>query len=246
MIAKDTTTTVNFYVADTDGLPATGKASSITASISIDGGSASSISATISETDSTNLPGWYRFTYTFSTAGNVFITFTCSGCTIMPWEEQVIDIASKVWSHNIGGSSAQSLLSDISIGLPTESSIADAVWCWTSANAGDTPTVNSTYQKMLAIPANVWVVPSRALTSISVSYQGDNYTLATAADILDIYNAVTFCATSSEVQLLASGMLHWAVSGNTLTLYNNNNTSLGTYTLTRDSEGNITSVTPNA
>lgn len=66
------------------------------------------------------------------------------------------------------------------------------------------------------------------------------------SSILDIYNVVTDCATSSEVQLLISGILHWAVSGNTLTLYNNNNTSLGTYTLTRDSSGNITSVTPNA
>ena len=240
MIAKGSTSTVNFYAMNTDGTPAVGK--TITATISINGAAATSISDTISEVGS----GWYKFNHLFNTEGNAFIQFSCTGCIIPPWEEQVIDIASKVWSHNIDGSSAQSLLSDISIGLPTESSIADAVWCWTSANAGETPTVNSTYQKMLAIPANVWTVPSRALTSISVSYQGDNYTLATASDILDIYNAVTFCATSSEVQLLASGMLHWAVSGNTLTLYNNNNTSLGTYTLTRDSEGNITSVTPNA
>lgn len=112
MIPKDTTTTVNFYVADTDGLPATGQASNITVSISIDGGTAAAISATISEKDSTNLPGWYAFEYTFNTAGNAFITFTCSGCIIMPWEEQIVeisvssapsasDIANAVWTKDI-------------------------------------------------------------------------------------------------------------------------------------------------
>lgn len=106
MIAKDSTTIVNFYVTDTDGLPATGQASNISASISIDGGNATSISATISEKDSINLPGWYEFEYTFNTAGNAFITFSCTGCIIMPWEEQVVevtgssasDIATAVWS----------------------------------------------------------------------------------------------------------------------------------------------------
>lgn len=108
MIAKGSTTIVNFYVTDNDGLPATGQASNISASISIDGGSAATISATISEKDSVNLPGWYEFEYTFSTAGNAFITFSCSGCVIMPWEEQVV---------NISASSA-----------PSASDIADAVW----------------------------------------------------------------------------------------------------------------------
>ncbi|MBR0238055.1 MAG: DUF1320 family protein [Thermoguttaceae bacterium] len=112
MIAKGTTTIVNFYVIDTDGFPATGQASNITVSISFDGGTATTISATISEKDSTNLPGWYAFEYTFNTAGNAFITFTCSGCIIMPWEEQIVeisvssapsasDIANAVWTKDI-------------------------------------------------------------------------------------------------------------------------------------------------
>ena len=108
MIAKGSTTIVNFYVTDTNGIAATGQASNITASININGGSAATISATISEKDSNNLPGWYEFEYTFSTAGNAFITFTCSGCVIMPWEEQVVEVST---------SSA-----------PSASDIADAVW----------------------------------------------------------------------------------------------------------------------
>lgn len=106
MIAKDTATIVRFYVIDTDGFPATGKASSISANISIDGGTAIAITATITESDSTNLPGWYEFEYTFDTAGNAFITFTAANCIIMPWEEEVVeatgasasDIAYAVWS----------------------------------------------------------------------------------------------------------------------------------------------------
>ena len=134
MIVKGSTTIVNFYVADTDGLPATGQASNISASISINGATATAISATISEKDSTNLPGWYEFEYTFNTAGNTFITFTAANCVIMPWEDDVIEMAA---------------------------------------------------------------------------------------------------------------LVNWAVSGSTLTLYNADNTVAGTYVITRDSSGNITSVRPN-
>ena len=106
MIAKDTTTIVRFYATTTDGFPATGQASNISASISLDGDTATAIIATISESDSTNLPGWYEFEYTFNTVGNAFITFTCANCRIMPWEEDIVevsgasasDIAYAVWS----------------------------------------------------------------------------------------------------------------------------------------------------
>lgn len=106
MIPKDTTTIVRFYVTTPDGFPATGQASNISASISIDGDTATAIIATISESDSTNLPGWYEFEYTFDTVGNAFITFTCANCRIMPWEEDIVevsgasasDIAYAVWS----------------------------------------------------------------------------------------------------------------------------------------------------
>ena len=138
MIAKGTTVTVNFYAITTDGLAATGQASNITATISINGNTATAISDTITEKGS----GWYKFNHTFNTAGNAFIEFSASGCVIMPWEDNVVD-----------------------------------------------------------------------LTAIDTAL---------------------------------SGLLHWTVSSNTLTLYNPTNTAIGTYTLTRDSSGNITSVTPNA
>ena len=110
MIAKDTTITVNFFVTDTDGLPATGQASNITATISINGGTATAISDTITEKGS----GWYKFNHLFGTAGNAFIEFSCSGCTIMPWEDDVVELAS--------GSA------------PSASDIALAVWSYEDEN----------------------------------------------------------------------------------------------------------------
>lgn len=151
MIVKNTTSTVNFFVADSDGLPATGKASSITATITMNGDSTSTtISEPISEIHSTEQPGWYRFNYPFSTAGNAFITFTCTGCKIMPWEEQVVEMSGSTDS------------------------------------------------------------------------------------LLPVLNAIK------------AGMLNWAVSGNTLTIKSDTNSVLGTYTLTRDTDGNIIKVAPNS
>lgn len=114
MIAKDTTTTVNFYAMTTAGLAATGQASNITASISTNGGTATTFSGIISEKDSVNQPGWYKFSYTFSTAGNVFITFSCTNCIIEPWEDEVVEISA---------SSA-----------PSASDIALAVWSYEDEN----------------------------------------------------------------------------------------------------------------
>lgn len=104
MIAKDTTVAVNFLVLDTDGFPATGKTSSISAVISINGTQATSISDTVVEKGN----GWYYFTHNFGTAGNVFIEFSATNCIIEPWEDEVIsmasapsasDIATAVWSY---------------------------------------------------------------------------------------------------------------------------------------------------
>ena len=49
---------------------------------------------------------------------------------------------------------------------------------------------------------------------------------------------------SSFVQLVESGILHWSTTADTLTLYDSSNTSIGTYTLTRDSSGVITAIAP--
>lgn len=109
MIAKDTTSTVNFYAMNTDGTPATGK--TITATISINGATATAIADTITEIGD----GWYKFNHAFNTAGNILIFFSCTGCVIPPWEDDVVVVAG-------GGSS------------PSAADIALAVWSYEDEN----------------------------------------------------------------------------------------------------------------
>ena len=109
MIAKDTTSTVNFYAMNTDGTPATGK--TITATISINGATATAIADTITEIGD----GWYKFNHSFNTAGNILIFFSCTGCVIPPWEDDVVVVAG-------GGSS------------PSAADIALAVWSYEDEN----------------------------------------------------------------------------------------------------------------
>lgn len=205
MIAKGSTTIVNFYVADTDGLPATGQASNISASISLDGGTATTINATISEKDSTNLPGWYEFEYTFSTAGNAFITFSCTGCIIMPWEEQVVELST---------SSA-----------PSASDIADAVWTKDidSYSYSTTPGMAYKYLKgvdllltnvsfaVSDIPADVWNYSSgRTITNTIPS-------ASTIANEVWSKTVTNYNTTGQAGYLLRStGALVWEYAGSRL------------------------------
>lgn len=186
MIAKDTTTIVRFYATTSDGLPATGK--TITAAISIDGGNAETIAETISESDPINLPGWYEFEYTFDVAGNAFIIFSCTGCTIMPWEEDIVEVS---------GSSA-----------PSAATVANAVWNWTVTGI---PSQNSMYSKVTGIPASVWGNGTRSLTTEVISV---NKSLATDISPSSIAAAVwsdtaNYLNQSSKGYLQTSGGNVW-------------------------------------
>ncbi|MBQ3349736.1 MAG: hypothetical protein IJG38_05005 [Thermoguttaceae bacterium] len=185
MIAKDTTTTVNFFVTDNDGLPTTGQASNITATISINGGQASVISDTITEKGS----GWYYFNHTFTSAGNAFIEFTATDCVIMPWEEEVVEIST---------SSA-----------PSASTIASAVWNWTVTGI---PGQNSMYSKVVSIPGSVWANSTRSLTSEILSV---NKSLATNISASAIATAVwsdttNYSGTTTKGYLQANGSGVWS------------------------------------
>lgn len=264
MIIRNTTSTVNFFVADSDGLPATGKAASITATISMNGDSASAttISETISEIDSTEQPGWYRFNYPFYITGNAFITFTCTGCKIMPWEDDVIDVYAQV---------------------PSAQMIASAVWADTATY--DSPVSGTPgrpgakgYYQVNAPISNPWTILAEAGTQqvtygdIIKSRVASTELSAAKTDIinampsvsgLSTFNASTDAVTVNSSQLaplakstelssiltvlnsVKAGVLNWVVSGNTLTIKDDSGTSLRTYTLTRDTAGNIIKVEPN-
>lgn len=124
MIAKNTTSAVNFLVLDLDGFPSTGQASNITATISINGATATAIADTITEKGA----GWYYFNHAFNTAGNVFIEFSATNCTIMPWEDDVVEMASgsltaqQVWEYSGGRT------------VTNTAQIALAVWSYEDEN----------------------------------------------------------------------------------------------------------------
>ena len=198
MILSGTTTTVNFFVADSDGLPATGKASSISAALSINGGQATAISDTITEIDSTNLPGWYRFNHQFSTAGNVFINFSCTGCNIAPWEENVIDIptaAAVATAVNVAGALTTygaAKTSDIptaaTIGAAVD--VSSALTTYGAAKASDIPTA-------AAIGEAVWTTEDRALSGFGVSaisnavWTSVQIDFATSTQLYALENSIT-------------------------------------------------------
>lgn len=97
MIPKGSTIGVYIYVSTEDGLPATGKASSIVGSYFINtlGSMKTAIQgATFEEIDPDYAPGWYEFPFTFNDVGTIFMIFQCDGCIIAPWEEQVVDLSS--------------------------------------------------------------------------------------------------------------------------------------------------------
>lgn len=51
---------------------------------------------------------------------------------------------------------------------------------------------------------------------------------------------------SKDIENIKAGILNWAVAGNTLTLYNDSGTAMGTYDITTDTDGNIVKVEPHS
>ena len=62
------------------------------------------------------------------------------------------------------------------------------------------------------------------------------------AKTTDVSSAQT--ALTALINSVLSGIFHWQVEGSILTIYNASNVAIGAYTLTKDSSGNITAVTP--
>ena len=106
--------------------------------------------------------------------------------------------------------------------VPTAADNASAVW----GAAQKVVTIDSTQAATFA-------------TATTLSTVGDNVSAVKAKTD----NLPTNLA--ADLDKLLAGILYWAVVANTLTLYNSNNTVLATYTLTRDTEGNIIKVEPN-
>lgn len=107
---------------------------------------------------------------------------------------------------------------DIS-GLATASSLADVA---TAVSA--VPTV-AQIQSGLATSAEITALQSH----------GDSFW--TTADTVDL------TAVTSALDTITALVGHWTITTNTLTTYNDAGTVLHTYTITRDTDGEITSIT---
>ena len=94
--------------------------------------------------------------------------------------------------------------------------------------------------------ADVWGYSERTLTASPTNVSG----LATASAVTALQGDVTAIKAKTDtmpalatlLEKIFSLVAHWSVSGNTLTIYDSQNNSLGTFTLTRNIEGEITGV----
>lgn len=202
MIVKGVSTVVNFYATDASGQPADDLLDNTLAiRLLQNGDTGTNIRSSVDVRANPSLNGWYRFSYTFNTAGNVFIAFSASGYVIAPWEDTVVDLPSSSG--------------------PTANDVAMAVWGPNGYTILDTWLQAGQNTPLKSIVPAVWANPTRTITS-------------SPSDLTDVLNAIK------------AGILNWQVANNTLTLYNDSGTSLGTYTLTRDTAGNIIRVEPNS
>ena len=63
--------------------------------------------------------------------------------------------------------------------------------------------------------------------------------LATSADLTSATNSIL-----SILNLVFSGLYHWTVNDTLLTVYNSTNVPIGAYTITKNTAGEITAITP--
>lgn len=95
--------------------------------------------------------------------------------------------------------------------------------------------------------ADVWSYTTRSLTASPIDISG----LATASAVSSMQGDVTAIKAKTDgipdglgtiLNKIYSLIAHWSVSGNTLTIYDSQNNTLGTFTLTKNVEGDITGV----
>lgn len=222
MIAKDTTSTVNFYAMNTDGTPATGK--TITATISINGATATAIADTITEIGG----GWYKFNHAFNTAGNILIFFSCTGCVIPPWEDDVVvvagggsspsaaDIALAVWSYEDESNfyHPHRTIYGIEYGNTTyqpygdghDTLMAESLWGFDTSTVLDTTTAAyrlTDIQNNAARPGDAMTLTAAYNAAKTAAQAGDAMTLTAAynaAKTASQFNAATDTVTINSMQ----------------------------------------------
>lgn len=241
-------TRIPFILLSTsDGSPITGATPSVT--ISKDG--AAFTSATNSPAEIGN--GYYYVDLTTAETtvnNNVIVRATATGAqpTAVVWEpEQAMpnvptaaDNATAVWG-------AQDKI--VTIDSTQAATLATAAALTT---VGDNVTAikakTDTIPQNPAATGDAMTLTSETVTGIKDGLSTFDPSVSTVT--IDSTQAATFGTATAQTSILAlletlySGLYHWEVNNNTLTIYDADGLAISAYTLTKDAIGNIIAVTP--
>ena len=236
-----------------------------------DNGSFTAASGSVTEVDNTNYPGLYQITLTADECNCNVLTIAVS---LPDGQEPVIlDVVypvtmggatpAEIWQY-AGGRT-------VTNAIPSASDNAAAVWgaqtkevtiataqADTFATAAALATVGDNVTAVKAKTDNLPTSPAAvgsAMTLTSEAVTGIKNGLSTfdpsvSTVTINSTQAATFATAASITPILAlletlySGMFHWEVQNNELTIYDSDGLVISAYTLTKDAIGNIIAVTP--
>lgn len=243
----------------------TGQASATTVYISKDGGSYSATTNAVAEIGR----GTYKVTLTSAeeTFSDVLLYQpVCTGAQTNTWaidkKVSAEDNATAVWGAQTKEVTIASTQADTFATASALTTVGNNVLAvkaktdnlpTTPAATGDAMTLTSAYDA--AKTASQFDVSTDAVLvsihSASAIREGlSTFDPSTDSVTINSTQAATFATSTAQTSILAlletlySGLYHWEVQNNELTIYDSDGLVFGSYTLTKDASGNIIAVTP--
>lgn len=253
-------------LSTTDGSPITGATPTVT--ISKDGGAFTSATNAPAEIGN----GYYYVDLTMAettVTNNVIVRATATGAqpTAVVWEPEPIiptaaDNATAVWGAQdkiVTIDSSQAATIATAAALATVGDNVTAIKAKTDtipqnpAAVGDAMTLTSDYNAAKTASqfdpsTDTVTIAGASVTAIQTGLSTFDPSVSTVT--INSTQAGTFGTATAQTSILAlletlySGLYHWEVNNNTLTIYDADGLAVSTYTLTKDAIGNIIAVTP--
>lgn len=213
--------------SDSDGSPLIGEAANTTCYISKDGGNFTATTNAVQEIGQ----GAYKVPLTTTEAefSTLLLNPVCTGAQTNIYQIDApvtIPSVNDIWGRQAGDTTSRTITNTI----PSASDNATAVWSAQTKEITGTVTISSEQAETLATAS----ILSDVATHIA--------TLATAEALSGVSTSIATLQT--QLTSVLSGIYHWEVENDVLTIYNDNNTAIATYALTKNNEGNIIAVTP--
>lgn len=92
-----------------------------------------------------------------------------------------------------------------------------------------------------ATPAEIWSYTGDRTVTNTIPTASDNATAVWGATTRTLTNMADL---ETVLKQIDSGLFHWSVANNVLTIYDDTDDAIASYTLTKDSSGAIVAVTP--